>query len=180
VHAAPTFGPPLADLVQPMPYVVRQTLNDEAFGAHGVQRYWKSGYARALSDELIEVMLEGARTVTSPMSAIATAPFWGASARGAPEATAFGLRANQWDVNVVAQWVDPAESEQHMAWARKVWEHLEPLTGGTAYINHIAGDDRPEKVRASYGPNYERLVALKTTYDPTNLFRLNPNIRPSV
>jgi FAD/FMN-containing dehydrogenase len=67
-----------------------------------------------------------------------------------------------------------------MAWARKVWEHLEPLTGGTAYINHITGDDRPEKVRASYGPNYERLVALKNTYDPTNLFRLNPNIRPRV
>ena len=75
--------------------------------------------------------------------------------------------------------MDPAESEQHIAWARKVWEHLEPLTGGTAYINHIAGDDRPEKVRASYGPNYERLVALKNKYDPTNLFRLNPNIRPS-
>ena len=177
---ARTFGPPLADLVQPMPYVVRQTLNDEAFGTHGVQRYWKSGDARTLSDALIEVMMEGAMTVTSPMSAMAIAPFWGASARVAPEATAFGLRANQWDVNVVAQWVDPAESEQHMAWARKVWEHLEPLTGGTAYINHIAGDDRPEKVRASYGPNYERLMALKNQYDPTNLFRLNPNIRPRV
>ena len=63
-------------------------------------------------------MKEGAMTVTSPMSAMAIAPFWGASARVAPEATAFGLRANQWDVNVVAQWVDPAEDRPPISTSR--------------------------------------------------------------
>jgi FAD/FMN-containing dehydrogenase len=62
---------------------------------------------------------------------------------------------------------------------RQVWGRVEPLTGGRVYINHFAGDDRPERVRASYGPNYERLVAIKRTYDPDNVFCLNPNIKPA-
>jgi FAD/FMN-containing dehydrogenase len=177
---ARTFGPPLADLVEPMPYVARQTLLDAGFAAHGVQRYWKSGYAETLSDELFDILAEGAANFSSPLSAIAIFPFHGAASRVAPDETAFALRRAQWDLNVVAQWLDPAESERHIAWGRQLWARIEPLTGGSAYINHIAGDDRPERVRASYGTNYEKLVLLKNEYDPTNLFRLNPNIRPTV
>jgi FAD/FMN-containing dehydrogenase len=94
------------------------------------------------------------------------------------DATAFALRRPQWDVNAIAQWMDPAESEQHIAWVREFWSRVEPLADGNAYVNHLAGDDRPEKVRASYGTNYDRLVALKRKYDPSNLFSLNPNIAP--
>jgi FAD/FMN-containing dehydrogenase len=177
---ARTFGPPLADLVQPMPYVVRQSLLDAGFAEHGVHRYWKSGFAETLSDELIDVLVDGAAEFPSPLSSIAWYPIHGAAARVAPDATAYALRRALWDVNVVAQWPDPAGSEQHIAWARHLWARLEPLTTGRAYVNHIAGDDRPERVRTSYGQNYERLVALKHKYDPTNLFHLNPNIRPEV
>jgi FAD/FMN-containing dehydrogenase len=81
---------------------------------------------------------------------------------------------------MLAQWVNPADAESSIAWVRRYWAQVEPLTGGSAYLNHLAGDDRPEKVRASYGANYEKLAALKNRYDPTNLFRLNANIRPSV
>lgn len=179
LEPARRFGTPVADLVEPMPYLVRQTLLDAGFAAHGVQRYWKSGYAETLSDEIIDALVEGALTFTSPMSAIAVLPFGGASARVAPDATAFALRRVQSDLNVVAQWTDPAESERHIAWVRQVWGRIEPLTGGSAYINHIAGDDRPERIRASYGTNYARLVEVKTRYDSTNLFRLNPNIKPA-
>jgi len=177
---ARTFGPPLADLVEPMPYVARQTLLDAGFAVHGVQRYWKSGYAETLSDELFDILVEGAAHCSSPLSAIVIFPFHGAASRVAPDETAFALRKAQWDLNVVAQWLDPAESEWHIAWGRQLWARIEPLTGGSVYINHIAGDDRPERVRASYGTNYEKLVLLKNEYDPTNLFRLNPNIRPTV
>jgi FAD/FMN-containing dehydrogenase len=125
------------------------------------------------------VAVEGAAEFPSPMAAIAFFHMHGAAARVAPDATAFALRRNQWDANVVSQWTEPQQSELQIAWVRRVWERMEPLTSGGAYLNHLAGDDRPEKVRASYGSNYERLAALKRKYDPENLFRLNANIRPS-
>jgi len=180
LEPARRFGPPIADLVQSMPYVARQTLLDAGFAEHGVQRYWKSGFADMLSDDLIDILVKGAAEFPSPTSAIAWYPFHGSAVRVPADATAYGLRRALWDINVVAQWVDPADSEQHVAWARHLWARIDPLTTGTTYINHMAGDDRPERVRASYGGNYEKLVALKNTYDPTNLFHLNPNIRPSV
>jgi FAD/FMN-containing dehydrogenase len=161
-----------------MPYVARQVMLDAGFATHGVQRYWKSGYADELSDDVIDVAVEAAAEFPSPMAAIAFFHMHGAAARVAPDARAFALRRVQWDVNVMSQWLDPAQSELQIAWVRRVWERMEPLTSGGAYINHIAADDRPEKVRASYGSNYERLVALKRKYDPTNLFRLNQNIPP--
>ena len=176
---ARAFGPPLADLVQPMPYVARQSMIDEGFSAHGVPRYWKSGYTQELSDELIEVAVEGAARFPNPLSAMAIFHMHGEAARVAPDATAFALRRVQWDLNVMAQWLDPAQEEAAIGWVRQVWAGIEPLTSGSAYINHIAGDDLPEKVRASYGTNYEKLVALKNKYDPANLFRLNPNVRPA-
>ena len=83
------------------------------------------------------------------------------------------------DVNVLSQWTEAGESEHHTAWTRQVWGRFEPLISGAAYVNHIAGDDKPEKVRASSGENDEKLVALKDKYDPTNMFQLNPNIKPS-
>ena len=177
---ARTFGPPIADLVQPMPYVVRQTLMDEDMGTHGVQRYWKSGVTTVLSDELIDAAIEGAGTLPSPLSAMALYRVHGAPTREACDKTAFSLRNQLWDVNVVSQWLDPADSDRQTRWTREVWSRLEPLTTGGVYVNHIAGDDGAERVRAAYGPNYDRLVALKNKYDPTNLFRVNANIKPTL
>ena len=173
------FGQPIADLVQPMPYVARQTILDAGMATHGWQRYWKSGFASQLNDQLIDALVEGASNFSSPLSAIAIFPLHGAVLRVAPDATAFSMRKAVWDCNAIAQWQDPSESETHIAWVRDLWSKVEPNTLGSAYINHIAGDDRPEKVRASFGGNYERLSALKRKYDPENLFRLNPNIRPA-
>jgi FAD/FMN-containing dehydrogenase len=179
LEPARRFGAPVADLIQPMPYVARQTMLDEGMANHGIQRYWKSGYARELSDELLEGLVSGAMEFPTPMTAIAIFNLHGAVARVPFDATAFASRERLWDVNAIAQWVDPAATDSSIAWTRRVWSSLEPHTIGTSYVNHIASDDRPERVRASYGGNYPRLVALKNTYDPTNLFRLNPNVRPS-
>jgi len=176
---ARSFGTPMADMVQPMPYAVRQSLLDEGFAAHGVQRYWKSAYAKTLSDEFIDVLVKAAASFPSPMAAVPIFNWHGLATRVASDATAFALRQPQWDINVVSQWVEASETETNISWVRQVWDRLEPLTEGNAYINHIAGDDRPEKVRASYGSNYDRLLALKRKYDPANLFRLNANINPA-
>jgi FAD/FMN-containing dehydrogenase len=175
---ARAFGPPVADLVQPMPYAVRQRLLDDGVAAHGVQRYWKSAYDITFGDEVIEELASAAEDFSSPMSVLVVFRLHGVAARVPKDATAFALREPQWDVNAIAQWTDAAESEQHIAWVRDAWSRIEPHTNGNAYINHLAGDDRPEKIRASYGANYERLAALKRKYDPSNLFRLNPNVSP--
>jgi FAD/FMN-containing dehydrogenase len=178
LEPARRFGPPVADLVQPMPYGVRQTLLDGGVAEHGVQRYWKSGYTRALSNDFVEAIVDAAAEFPNQMGSIAFFNVHGAATRVAPDATAFALRQFQWDANVISQWREPADAETNVAWTRHLWAKLEPLTAGNTYINHLAGDDRPEKIRASYGQNYEKLVALKNKYDPTNLFRLNPNVPP--
>ena len=179
LRPAREFGPPVADLVQPMPYEVRQAMLDDAFAAHGVQRYWKSSLTETLSDDFIDVAIEGARNFASPLSAIAIFRIHGAATRVDTDATAFGMRQAQWDCNIISQWDDPADNEEQITWTREFWAKMEPHTSGGTYVNHIAADDKPERVRASYGPNYDRLAALKKKYDPTNMFRLNPNIRPA-
>ncbi|HLF71610.1 MAG TPA: FAD-binding oxidoreductase [Dehalococcoidia bacterium] len=173
------FGSPVVDAVQPMPYEVRQGLIDDGVAPHGWQRYWKSGFANEPSDALLDRLAEAGKTRTSPMTALAIFPFHGAMIRVPSDATAFAIRRPGWDVNLISQWLDPAESEKHIAWTREMWQSIEPHTSGGAYINHIAADDKPEKVRASYGANYDRLAKIKAKYDPQNLFRLNANIRPA-
>jgi len=179
LEPARKFGDPVADLVHPMPYASRNAMLDEGMATHGIQRYWKSGFTKTISDELIDVIVDGAASFSSPMTSMLFFRIHGAAARVPSSETAFGLRGEQWDFNVISQWTEAAESERHTAWTRQIWGLIEPLVSGSAYINHIAGDDRPEKIRSSYGDNYEKLVALKNKYDPTNFFRLNPNIQPS-
>jgi FAD/FMN-containing dehydrogenase len=176
---ARAFGSTIADMLQPMPYAVRNTLLDDPYAIVGRQRYWKSGFTETISDELIEVLADAGRSFLSPQSTILLFRLHGAVVRVPDDATAFGMRREQWDLNIISQWVDAADSERQIAWTRAAWGRIEPLISGGAYINHIAADDRPEKVRASYGANYERLVTLKRKYDPENLFRLNANIRPA-
>jgi FAD/FMN-containing dehydrogenase len=103
----------------------------------------------------------------------------GAATRVPPSATAFAARRPQWDFDAIGQWADGAESATHTAWVRALWTRLEPHLEGSAYINHLSADDRPEKIRASFGENYGRLRELKAAYDPTNLFRVNANIAPA-
>ena len=176
---ARTFGRPLVDLVGPMPYSVRQTLLDEPNAVNGFHRYWRSAFTEQISDDLIDVVTQAAATFSSPMSALLFFYMHGAATRVDAEATAFAARRPQWDVDAIGQWADPTESPQHIAWVRALWDDLQPHLEGSAYINHIASDDAPEKIRASYGTNHRRLSTLKARYDPNNLFRVNANILPA-
>lgn len=97
--------------------------------------------------------------------------------RVAPEATAFHRRDAGFVYNLLGLWKDPAETDVHTAWAKDAFDAVRPVSLGGAYVNFL-GDDGQERVRAAYGPNYERLADLKRRYDPANLFRLNQNITP--
>jgi FAD/FMN-containing dehydrogenase len=172
------FGQPIADLVGPMPYRARQTMLDEPNATHGLHRYWRSAFTETISDALIDGLIDGAARFSSPMSALIFFYMHGAATRVGPTDTAFAARRNQWDFDLIGQWADPSQSDDHIAWVKALWGELEPHLKGSAYLNHLAADDRPEKVRASFGENYGRLRQLKHTYDPANLFRLNPNVVP--
>ncbi|MGH7304909.1 MAG: FAD-binding oxidoreductase [Candidatus Rokuibacteriota bacterium] len=172
------FGKPVVDVVGPMPYAARQRLLDEPNATHGLQRYWRSAFTEQITDGLIDVMVEGASRFSSPLSALLFFHLHGAATRVSPTATAFAPRRPQFDFDAIGQWTDAGESAKHTAWVRALWTELEPHLQGSAYVNHLAADDRPEKVRASFGENYARLRALKATYDPKNLFRVNANIAP--
>src|SRR5215510_11157961 len=173
------FGTPLADLVGPVPYTARQTMLDAPNAEHGLHRYWRSAFTEQISDELIDAAVDGAASFTSPLSALIFFYMHGAATRPQPAETAFAARRAQWDFDAIGQWADGTTSEQHVTWVRSLWSRLEPHLLGRAYVNHLAADDRPEVVRASFGENYTRLRQLKGMYDPTNLFRLNANIPPA-
>jgi FAD/FMN-containing dehydrogenase len=172
------FGKPIADLVGPMPYSARQRMLDDPNATHGLQRYWRSALTERISDELIDLLVEGASKFSSPLTAIIFFYMHGAVVRVAPTDTAFAARRTQWDFDLLGQWANAADSASHIAWVKSLWSRLEPHLLGTAYVNHLSADDRPEKVRASFGQNYDRLRQVKGVYDPTNLFRLNANIAP--
>jgi hypothetical protein len=175
LQPARQFGSPVMDTVGPVPYVKRQQLIDD-LGIHGIHRYWKSGFVANIGDDFIDLIVERTQTIPSPMTAIGLFYFHGAASRVDPEATAFGLRATQWDFDIISQWTNPSENSVNVQWTREFWNGVEPFASGV-YVNHIA-EDEPGRVTAAYGPNYVRLVSVKTQYDPTNLFRVNHNIRP--
>ena len=175
---ARAFGQPAADLVAPIPYNARQTMLDAPNAEHGLHRYWRSAFTETISDDLIKIMVDGAGRFSSPMSALFLFYLHGAITRVPNDATAFGARAAQWDFDAIGQWADGAESAGHIAWVREIWGRLEPHLQGSAYINHIAADDQPEKIRASFGANHQRLRAIKATYDKAKQFRVNSNIPP--
>lgn len=171
------FGSPLADLIGPIPYRQLQMILDAAVPA-GMPRYLKMGYLPRLEDGVIEVLCEYMTRCPSPYSAILFNVMKGAVTRVASEATAFPHRQSQWHYDFVAQWIDPAEQEVNIEWARALWQETEPYTRG-AGVNFLGTDDGEDRVRIAYGQHYARLVELKQKYDPTNFFRLNVNIDPT-
>jgi FAD/FMN-containing dehydrogenase len=170
---------PIADLVAPITYEQQQTLLDEAF-PFGLQNYWKSEFLKSLPDAAIDVLVEQFSSVPSPLSALVLEQFGGAYRRVGVEETAFAHR--DWDYNflIVSRWTDPTEADQHIQWTRGVWQAIQPYASGGVYVNYLEpGQEGADRIRAAYGPVYDRLVALKKQYDPTNFFRLNQNIQPT-
>lgn len=173
------FGSPFANLHGPIPYAALQSaLDDVDPPGH---RYWERGdYLAGLSDGVIDALVAGARTVSSPRSEILIFPMGGAIARVPADATAFGDRSAPWAVWVASQWTDPAEDAIHREWTRDFSASLAPWTTGAVYVNAIGGDVTEARKLAAYGgpSKYERLRELKRTWDPENLFHLNHNVAP--
>jgi len=171
------FGPPLVDVVGPMAYRQVQVLNDPLYPS-GVCQYWKSSFLSGLGDDTIDTIIDHFTTVSSPLTGLVIEHLGGAVARVDPEETAFGHRAASYDLLITSLWTDPTESERHIQWTRRLWEGMQPFSTGATYVNYL---DAGRPTDTAYdATTYQRLVALKRQYDPTNFFRLNVNIQPTV
>ena len=170
------FGKPLADVVGRNPFADWQTALDPLL-TPGFRNYWKSHDFRELSDGLIEVLLAHAAKIPDPNTEIAYAQLGGAISQVPQDATAYGHREAQFVMNVHGRWSDQDKDDACIGWTRDLFKAAAPFATGAVYVNFMTQDEG-ERVRAAYGPNYERLVQLKRRYDPTNLFRMNQNIRP--
>jgi hypothetical protein len=170
-------GSPLADVVRPVPYVAVQSMLDGG-AAHGIHYYWKSHRVPALTDRVIDVLVERVGCITSPLSQIGGWAVGGAVGRVSPEATAVGDRGTGFEFNVTAAWQpSDADPQRHVQWVRDGWTALRPHASGV-YANFLS-DEGPAGVETAYGARLSRLVALKDRFDPTNFFRMNGNIPPS-
>jgi FAD/FMN-containing dehydrogenase len=170
------FGTPFLDAIAPMPFPAMQMLADES-SPDRVHNYWKGSSLEVLSDPAIEALVDSANGAGSPLTHIAVARNGGAMARVAPDQTAFALRGAKYTVMIEASWADAGESAQHIAWTQKAYEALRPHATNSVGFNFL-GEEGSDAVRRAVGDNYQRLVALKTKYDPTNFFSLNQNIEP--
>jgi FAD/FMN-containing dehydrogenase len=171
------LGDPVADLMGPLPYVAMQSLIDPLWGP-GAHSYMKAGFLGGLDDGAIDTLVDYHQHSVSPKSEIHVQHLGGAVARVPAAATAFGERSAPFLLNVIASTFTADGYDETVAWAQTLHRAMSPALTGASYINFLSAEGN-DRVRAAYGSNYDRLVALKDEYDPTNLFRLNQNIAPS-
>jgi FAD/FMN-containing dehydrogenase len=170
---------PAVDLVQPMPYLAVQKLT-EAGNPIGVRNYWTADFYRELPDEAIEALAAHNARRPSPIGSFVLVPGGGAPARIADDATAFSQRQPPWSVHYLTMWFDPADDEKNIAFTRAAAGALKGWATGRVYLNYI-GDEGQARIDSSFGADtMARLRAVKSKWDPGNLFSHNQNIRPAV
>ncbi|QLC26564.1 FAD-binding oxidoreductase [Parasphingopyxis algicola] len=168
----------LWDPVHMMPFTALQTLFDPLL-PKGLQWYWKGDFVEELTDEAIAAHVAFGSNTPTPLSLMHLYPIDGAVQDVDAEATAWGARKAGWSMVIAGIDPDPAKAGELKSWASDYWAavHAQNRHGG-AYVNFMMDDEGADRVRAAYGPNYDRLVAVKRQYDPANLFRVNQNINP--
>ncbi|HET8525267.1 MAG TPA: FAD-binding oxidoreductase [Actinomycetota bacterium] len=169
-------APVVAEHVGPMPYPALNGAFD-ALVPPGLQHYWKANFVDELSDEAIAAHAKHGPDVPAVNSTMHLYPINGAVHDVASDATAFAYRDATFATVIAGMWPDPSQNEANIGWVRRYYEATAPLSEVGGYINFMAGDDQA-RIRANYGANYERLVQVKRSYDPDDLFHLNQNIRP--
>jgi hypothetical protein len=167
---------PLAVTRDTFAFVDLQTMADWEFPA-GHRYYTKSGYMKSLDDDAIACMIDALSTMPSPMTQIEVGYQGGAAARVGADETAFGDRSSPFIINILGTWTDAAEDAANVSWIRGLFARLQPFMTPGVYVNFMSGDE-DDRVTEAYRQRWERLVAVKSHYDPDNFFRLNQNIPP--
>ena len=153
-----------------------QTMADSDF-PHGRRYYTKSGYFTTLEDSTIDRLLEAVATIPSSETQIELAYLGGAAARMAANETAFGDRSAPFIMNLLGSWTEASADAGNISWIRGVFNTLRPAMKPGVYVNFMSGDEQ-DRVPEAYHERWERMVTVKSHYDPTNFFRLNQNVPP--
>jgi FAD/FMN-containing dehydrogenase len=171
------FGPPALDGMGPMPYVAVQQLLDPP-AQKGMRNYWTADFYDDLPEKAVDILVETCTKPVSPLTQVVLVPGGGAIARVPEDATAFGQRTAAWNIHYLSMWADPADDERNIEYTRELAGAMKPWSTGRVYLNFI-GDEGIHRVEQAFGPEkFARLQAVKTEWDPTNLFRHNQNIPP--
>ena len=170
------FGTPLFSEVRSLPFPDMQRLTN-TISPDGANNYLRSTFVSDLSNEVIDLVIEQSNAVASPLSMVQLQIVDGAVRNIAVADTAYSQRDAGFNIAVEAKWIEQEDGERYIGWVRNFASALQPYSAHTSLVNFL-GDASPAEVRAAFGNNYERLAQIKAKYDPTNLFRLNPNIEP--
>lgn len=173
------FGSPVADTIQPKPFVVHQAALDGT-QPPGRYYYWKSDYLPGVTDAAQQTLLETTAEFPSPESAVIVFQLGGAAARIDDSISAAGHRDAAYILNIASSCIDPARIDACKTWARDTWSAMRPHSTGGVYVNFLTEDEGDDRTMEAYGrEKYDRLATLKRKYDPGNFFRVNRNIQPA-
>jgi FAD binding domain-containing protein/berberine-like enzyme len=159
-----------------MSFLDLQTMADAAF-PHGRRYYTKSGYFPQLDDATIDCMVSAVATIPSAETQIELAYLGGAAGQVAADETAFGDRSAPFIMNLIGNWSEASADAAHISWVRGLFQKLRPAMKPGVYVNFMSGDEQ-DRVPEAYHERWDRMVAVKSHYDPKNFFRLNQNVPP--
>ena len=172
------FRPPAFEFFAPMPFPILQSMFDGLY-TPGLQWYWKADFVKELTDEAIALHIKHGSELPSMLSTMHLYPINGVARKPKNDDTPWSHRDATWSEVIVGVDPDPANTDHITAWAKSYWEALHPYSAGGAYVNFMMDGEGEDRIRASYGDNYDRLARIKARYDPDNFFRVNQNIRPA-
>jgi len=172
------YKTPALDFAGPIPVPALQTMFDGLYPP-GLMWYWKADFVKDLHEVSIDIHTKFGSEMPTPLSSMHMYPVNGAAGRVGKNDTAWNYRDANYAVVIVGIDSDPANKDNIINWARNYWNALHPFSEGGAYVNFMM-DEGEDRIKATYGDNYNKLVAIKTKYDPNNLFRVNQNIKPQL
>jgi FAD/FMN-containing dehydrogenase len=173
-----TLGDPVVDLLEEQPYTQVQSYLDDS-EPKGQHYYWKTEFLAELGDELLATVWDLAAECPIPEAEIGFLHLGGALNDHGEDDGAVGNRDARYAFGVNGMWApDEPEADSFQRWVRDAWTRVRPFSTGATYINFQTADEDQERIRATYGANFDRLVQIKQRYDPDNLFRANRNIPP--
>jgi hypothetical protein len=176
-EAVRRFGVPAGEHIGVQPLTAWQSAFDPLL-TPGARNYWKSHNFARLDDGLFDLVLKYLREFPSPHTEIFIGQLGGATSRVAPDATAYSERSAEYVMNVHGRWETAAEDNAGIAWCRRLFDEAAPFATGGVYVNFLT-EDESDRVSKAYGGNYRRMAQIKARYDPSNLFRLNQNVKPA-